>query len=62
MGAKEQLKRMVYTQSLISRKNSALAIIVLSIDPFVLYLPGDSTDTTAVWETLNSISKEDMGK
>ena len=45
MGAKEQLKRMVHTPNLISRKNRALAIIVLSIDPSLLYLLGDSTDT-----------------
>ena len=41
MGAKEQLKRMVHTPNLISRKNCALSITVLSI----VYLLGDSTDT-----------------
>ena len=34
----------------ISRKNRALTIIVLSIDPSLLYLLGDPTDPTAVWE------------
>ena len=34
----------------ISRKNRALAIIVLSIDPTLLYLFGGPTDPTAVWE------------
>ena len=41
MGAKEQLKRMVHTPNLISPKNCALSITVLSI----VYLLGDSTDT-----------------
>ena len=38
----------------ISRKNRALAIIVLSIDPSLLYLLGDPTDLTAVWERLST--------
>ena len=38
----------------ISRKNRALAIIVLSIDPSLLYLLGDPTDPTAVWERLST--------
>ena len=38
----------------ISRKNRALAIIVLSIDPCLLYLLGDPTDPTAVWERLST--------
>ena len=38
----------------ISRKNRALAIIVLSIDPSLLYLLSDPTDPTAVWERLST--------
>ena len=38
----------------IARKNRALAIIVLSIDPSLLYLLGDPTDPTAVWEKLST--------
>ena len=38
----------------ISRKNRALAINVLSIDPSLLYLLGDPTDPTAVWERLST--------
>ena len=40
--------------NLISRKNRALAIIVLYIDPFLLYLLRDPTDPTAVWERLST--------
>ena len=32
----------------------ALAIIVLSVDPSLLYLLGDPTDPTAVWERLST--------
>ena len=38
----------------IARKNRALAIIVLFIDPSLLYLLGDPTDPTAVWEKLST--------
>ena len=38
----------------ISRKNRALAIIVLSIDPYLLYLLNDPTDPTAAWERLST--------
>ena len=49
-GLKQYLQRsMVRTLSTyISRKNRALAIIVLSIDPTLLYLLADPTDPTAV--------------
>ena len=38
----------------IARKDRALAIIVLSIDPSLLYLIGDPTDPTAVWQKLST--------
>ena len=38
----------------ISHKNRTLAIIVLSIDPSLLYLLGDPNDPTAVWERLST--------
>ena len=38
----------------ISWKNHALAIILLSVDPSLLYLLGDPTDPTAVWEKLST--------
>ena len=38
----------------ITRKNRALAIIVLSIDSSLLYLIGDPTDPTVVWERLST--------
>ena len=37
-----------------SSKNCRLAIIFLSIDPSLLYLLGDPTDPTAVWERLST--------
>ena len=38
----------------ITRKDRALAIIVLSIDPSLLYLIGDPTDPTVVWKRLST--------
>ena len=38
----------------ISQKNRALAIIVLSVDPSLLYLIADPTDPTVVWEKLST--------
>ena len=38
----------------IYRKNRALAIIVLSIDPSLLYLIADPTDPTVVWGKLST--------
>ena len=38
----------------ISQKNYALTIIVLSIDPSLLYLLGDPTDPTVVWERFST--------
>ena len=40
-----------YTRFL-TRKNRALAIIVLSLEPSLLYLIGDPEDPTTVWEKL----------
>ena len=37
-----------------SRRDRALATIVLSIDPSLLYLIGDPTEPTAVWEKLST--------
>ena len=45
----------------ISRKNHALAIIVLSIDPSLLCLLGDPTDHDPT-AALYPVSKEDVGK
>lgn len=39
-------------QKYLSRKDSALAIIVLSIDPTLLYLLGDPADPKVVWEKI----------
>ena len=38
----------------ITHKDRALAIIVLSIDPSLLYLIGDPTDPTVVWKRLST--------
>ena len=40
-----------YTRFL-ARKNGALAIIVLSLEPLLLYVIGDPEDPTTVWEKL----------
>ena len=37
-----------------ARKNRALAVIVLSLDPALLYLLGDLTDPVAVWKILSN--------
>lgn len=36
----------------VARGNRALATIVLSVDPSLLYLLGDSQDPAVVWEKL----------
>ena len=47
----------------VSRRDKALAIIVLSVDPSLLYLLGDPEDPVAVWKKLLvSVSEENMGK
>ena len=33
----------------VSRRDKALAIVVLSVDPTLLYLIGEPTDPKAVW-------------
>ena len=38
----------------LTRRDHALAIIVLSLDPSLLYLIGDPTDPAAVWTKLSS--------
>lgn len=38
----------------IARRDRALAIIVLSVDPTLLYIIGDPTDPAVVWEKLSS--------
>ena len=38
----------------ITRRDRALAVIVLSVDPSLLYLLGDPTDPAAVWDKLSS--------
>ena len=38
----------------ITRRDRALAAIVLSVDPSLLYLLGDPTDPAAVWDKLSS--------
>lgn len=37
----------------IARRDRALAVIVLAVDPSLLYLIGDPEDRTAVWSKLN---------
>ena len=37
----------------VSRRDKALAIIVLSVDPSLLYLLGDPEDPVAVWKKLS---------
>ena len=37
-----------------TRRDRALAIIVLSVDPSLLYLLGDPTDAAVIWEKLSS--------
>ncbi len=37
-----------------ARRDRALALIVLSVDPTILYLLGDPTDPVALWEKLAS--------
>ena len=37
-----------------TRRDRALAIIVLSVDPSLLYLLGDPTDPAVIWEKLSS--------
>lgn len=37
----------------VARRDRALALIVLSVDPMLLYLLGDPTDPTAVWKKLS---------
>ena len=39
-------------QKYVARKDRALAIIVLSVDPLLLYLIGDPEDPIAVWKKL----------
>ena len=46
----------------ITRKDRALAIIVLSIDPSLLYLIGDPTDPTEVWERLSTQFQKNVSK
>jgi len=38
----------------VTQKNRALAIIVLSIDPYLLYLFDDPTEPIVVWEKLST--------
>ena len=42
-----------------ARRDHALAIIVLSVEPTLIYLLGDPVDPVVVWKKL---PKEDMGK
>ena len=37
----------------VARRDHALAIVVLSVDPMLLYLIGDPDDPVAVWRTLS---------
>ena len=46
-----------------TRRDRALALIVLSIEPSLLYLLGDPEDPVVVWKkNVRSVSKEDMGE
>ena len=46
-----------------TRRDRALATIVLAVDPSLLYLIGDPEDPKVVWEKLSGQSpKEDLGK
>lgn len=45
-----------------TRKDRALATIVLSVDPSLLYLVGDPEDPVAVWKKLgDQFQKKDVG-
>ena len=44
----------------ISRKNHVLAIIVLSVDPSLLYLITDPTDPITIWEKLSTQFQKKM--
>ena len=43
------------------RRDKALAVIVLSVDPSLLYLLEDPTDPSEVWTKLSNISKKNLG-
>lgn len=42
------------TRKFAARKDRALAVIVLSVDPGLLYLLGDPQDPKVVWDTLEN--------
>jgi len=47
----------------VTKKNKALAIVVLSIEPSLLYLLGDPQDSVIVWDKLAAqFQKKNMGK
>ena len=47
----------------LSRRDRALATIVLSVDPSLLYLIGDPDDPVVVWNKLaDQFQKKDLGK
>ena len=46
----------------IGRCDKALAIVVLSVDPTLLYLIGEPTDPKAVWPSLPTNSKRRRGQ
>ena len=43
---------------LLSRRDRALATIVLSVGPSLLYLIGDPDDTVGVWNKLTDVGKQ----
>ena len=46
----------------VARRDQALATIVLTVEPSLLYLIGDPEDPVVVWKKLGSIPKENLGK
>lgn len=56
-GAGTEAERAKFT----TRKDRALAMIVLSVDPSLLYLVGDPEDPVAVWKKLGDQFQKDMG-
>ena len=45
-----------------SRRDQALATIVLAVDPSLLYLLGDTEDPAAVWKKLSANSRRRRGQ
>ena len=56
MGVRLHLKKLQKKDpKFITRRDRAQAVIILSIDPSILYLIGDPTEPTVVWNQLSAI-------